>query len=214
MSELTERLAAIREFADRPFTTGIDDADQHVCDQSADIQALLATVEAVLATVEGYPVPSRLEDPTGDITAALESMRAAVERAVAEQLQEARDERDAPQTGAWWLKECPVPTVPRVITADELREGQTVAVYSDRRGVAAGVVYDLEPDVFRLDPGFHHSRTRYRPWMLSAIRGETTVLLQAAPQPTGYADDDHQDAEVTDWHKPHRVVFQRASEAQ
>lgn len=49
MSGLTERLAAIKEFADRPFTTGIDDADQHICDQSADIQALLAAVEAVLA---------------------------------------------------------------------------------------------------------------------------------------------------------------------
>lgn len=88
-------------------------------------------------------------------------------------------------------------TVPRLITADELREGQTVTASVDAmfRKPDDWEVFEVEKD----SSGMYLSNTTID---MHASNADQIVLLADAPQPTSYADDDHQDAEVTQWWNP------------
>lgn len=86
--------------------------------------------------------------------------------------------------------------VPRVITAEECREGMTVhAHYGDNEHRQLVKPGDWYTGTVEIDSGEFYLNQAF------ISRFDIIVLLAEAPQ-TGYAADDHQDAEITQFHNP------------
>lgn len=65
-------------------------SDDYVKWSQPDVPRLLAAVEAVLETVECHPVPSKLDDPTGEIMSAIEHFGDAIEATIRDHLNRGR----------------------------------------------------------------------------------------------------------------------------